>query len=471
MKFSTKQSISQHTKAILVSGLLLVASVGTQVHANALPDFASLVENEGGAVVNIAVTPAVQPASLSGQPDLEQIPEQFRHFFQQPGPQQRGVPSPQSGVGSGFIVSDDGYILTNAHVVDDASDIIVRLRDRTELKASLIGLDTLTDVALIKVDADQLPTVRIASSDDIAVGEWVLAIGSPFGFDQTATQGIVSAVSRTLPSADYVPFIQTDVAVNPGNSGGPLFNTDGEVIGINSQIYSRTGGYQGLSFAIPIDIAMNVAEQLKESGQTSRGWLGVGIQDVSPELAESFGLDRVAGALVSSVGEGSPANRGGIQEGDIILKFNGKDINRSGELPSLVGAVRSGEKANITVFRNGQNRDLVVTIGQRGQETVASANTDSILGMKLAGLNSEELGQLGIEQGMRVEGLEAQSIAAASGIQVDDVIVQFNGMPVNSTAKLMRTVEELPVGKPVPVLIQRGENALFLTLRLKAAME
>lgn len=476
MIFSTKQSFTKqsffwHTKAILASGLLLCASVGTQVYANALPDFASLVENEGSAVVNIAVTPAVQPASLSGQPNLEQIPEQFRHFFQQPGPQQRGAPSPRSGVGSGFIVSDDGYILTNAHVVDDAAAITVRLRDRTELQATLIGLDTLTDVALIKVDADQLPTVRIASSDDIAVGEWVLAIGSPFGFDQTATQGIVSAVSRTLPSADYVPFIQTDVAVNPGNSGGPLFNTDGEVIGINSQIYSRTGGYQGLSFAIPIDIAMNVAEQLKESGQTNRGWLGVGIQDVSPALAESFGLDRVAGALVSSVSEGSPADRGGILEGDIVLKFNGKNINRSGELPSLVGAVRSGEKANVTVFRDGDNRDLVVTIGQRGQETVASTDMDSILGMKLAGLTSEELGQLGIEQGIRVVDLDAQSVATASGIQIDDVIVQFNGVAVNSISKLMHTVEAVPTGKPVPVLVQRGENALFLTFQLDETME
>ncbi len=470
MKLNTKK-YTQYSKSILTAGILLCASAGAQVHAQALPDFASLVENEGSAVVNIAVTPAVQPASLSGQPNLEQIPEQFRHFFEQPGPQQRGEPSPRSGVGSGFIVSDDGYILTNAHVVDDAANITVRLRDRTELEASLIGLDTLTDVALIKVDADQLPTVRIANSDDIAVGEWVLAIGSPFGFDQTATQGIVSAVSRTLPSADYVPFIQTDVAVNPGNSGGPLFNTDGEVIGINSQIYSRTGGYQGLSFAIPIDIAMNVAEQLKESGSTNRGWLGVGIQDVSPALAESFGLDRVAGALVSSVSEGSPAERGGVQEGDIVITFNGKTVNRSGELPSLVGSVRSGEKANLTVFRNGDNLDLVVTIGQRGVESVASADSDSILGMTLASVSEQELDQMGIDQGMRVVELEAESVAADSGIQVDDVIVKLNGAAANTIDNLAQAVDTLPVGKPVPVLIQRGDNALFLTLQLKNTVE
>jgi len=471
MKFTIKKNFTHHAKTILTGIFLLCISASAQVNAKGLPDFASLVESEGSAVVNIAVTPAVQPASLSGQPNLEQIPEQFRHFFQQPGPQQRGAPRPQSGVGSGFIVSDDGYILTNAHVVDDAADITVRLRDRTELKASLIGLDTLTDVALIKVQADELPTVRIASSDDIKVGEWVLAIGSPFGFDQTATQGIVSAVSRTLPSADYVPFIQTDVAVNPGNSGGPLFNTAGEVIGINSQIYSRTGGYQGLSFAIPIDIAMNVAEQLKESGHTKRGWLGVGIQDVSPALAESFGLDRVAGALVSSVGEGSPADRGGIQEGDIVLEFNGKSINRSGELPSLVGAVRSGEKANVTVFRDGDKQNLVITIGQRGEESVAAADVSSILGMSLASLTDAERDQLGIDQGLRVVDLDAQSLAADSGIQVNDVVVQINGVAVNTVTNLRQAVEALPVGKPVPVLIQRGENALFLTLQLKDTVE
>jgi len=471
MTINSIQHVSRYSKAILSGGILIAASVATQVHAEGLPDFASLVENEGSAVVNIAVAHAAQPASLSDQPNLQQIPEQFRHFFQQPGPQQRGVPSPQSGVGSGFIVSEDGYILTNAHVVDDAANITVRLRDRTELNATLIGLDKLTDVALIKVDADQLPTVRIANSDDIAVGEWVLAIGSPFGFDQTATQGIVSAVSRNLPSANYVPFIQTDVAVNPGNSGGPLFNTDGEVIGINSQIYSRTGGYQGLSFAIPIDIAMNVAEQLKESGQASRGWLGVGIQDISPALAESFGLDRVAGALITSVGNNSPAERGGIQEGDIVLKFNGKSVDRSGELPSLVGAVRSGEQVGVTVFRAGKKVELVVTIGQRGEESVASADVDVVLGMRLASLASEELDQLGVEQGVKVIEIDPQGVAASAGIQADDIIVQINGVQVDSIATLMRSAKALPVSKPVPVLIQRGENALFLTLKLSATME
>jgi len=359
MKSAMRRSKIRSKMAIAGGIVLLSSSVGNLVNADGLPDFATLVENEGKAVVNIAVKSAVQPASLNKQPSLEQIPEQFRKFFEQqqnPRNRNRRGPRANSGVGSGFIVSDDGYILTNAHVVDNASDITVRLRDRTELSAELIGLDELTDVALIKVDAEDLPVVKIASSEDLAVGEWVLAIGSPFGFDQTATQGIISAVSRNLPSANYVPFIQTDVAVNPGNSGGPLFNTDGEVIGINSQIYSSTGGYQGLSFAIPIDLAMNVAEQLRESGQTDRGWLGVGIQDVSPDLAESFGLDRVTGALISSVNSDSPAERAGFKEGDIVLEFNGKTVDRSGTLPSLVGALRGGTKTVARVFRDGEER-------------------------------------------------------------------------------------------------------------------
>ncbi len=468
---STIRHAATQTKAVLASGVLLYVGISAPAIANSLPDFASLVENEGKAVVNIAVTNSVQPASLNKQPNLEQIPEQYRRFFQQPGPQQRRAPNPQAGVGSGFIVSDDGYILTNAHVVDDATEITVRLRNRTELKASLVGLDELTDVALIKVEAADLPVVTIADSDDIAVGEWVLAIGSPFGFDQTATQGIVSAVSRNLPSANYVPFIQTDVAVNPGNSGGPLFNTDGEVIGINSQIYSSTGGYQGLSFAIPIDIAMNVAEQLKENGRTSRGWLGVGIQDVSPELAESFGLNRVAGALVTSVGEDSPADRGGIQEGDIVLKFNGKSVNRSGELPSLVGSVRSGENVTVTVFRNGDDKVLNVTIGERERQQVASAQSDTTLGMKLTSFSKEELEQLGVEQGVGVVAVEPGSIADLSSIQVNDIIVRFNSVAIDSVDTLLATVDKLPVGKPVPVLVRRGESSLFLTLQLQETVE
>lgn len=470
MIFRRSTTASSYAKKLVLGSALLVTGTATSF-AQSLPDFASLVENEGKAVVNIAVTSAVQPASLNQQPNLEQIPEQFRRYFQQPGPQQRRGPSQRSGVGSGFIVSDDGYIMTNAHVVDNAANITVRLRDRQEFSAELIGLDELTDVALLKVEADDLPVVRIAEDDTVAVGEWVLAIGSPFGFDQSATQGIISSASRSLPSANYVPFIQTDVAVNPGNSGGPLFNTDGEVIGINSQIYSSTGGYQGLSFAIPIDIAMDVADQLKESGQTSRGWLGVGFQDVNPTLAESFGLDRVTGALISSVGENSPAQIGGIQEGDIILKFNGKMVNRSGELPSLVGATRSGESAEIIVFRNGKNKQLTVVIGQRGQDKVASVTRDTALGMKLAALENLEDNDFGDMSGVRVLSVQADSVAASAGIMVNDILLKMDGVLLDSPAEVKSTADALPISKPVPVLVQRGENKLFLTLTLPTTVE
>ncbi len=471
MMNSTIQFAKNQTKHVLLGSALLGMST-IAAHANGLPDFASLVENEGKAVVNIAVTSAVQPASMTQQPDLQQIPEQYRRFFER-APEQQRRPNRQSGVGSGFIVSDDGYILTNAHVVDNAAKITVRLRDRMELQATLIGLDELTDVALLKVDASDLPVVRIADEESVAVGEWVLAIGSPFGFDQTATQGIVSAVSRNLPSANYVPFIQTDVAVNPGNSGGPLFNTDGEVIGINSQIYSSTGGYQGLSFAIPIDIAMDVADQLKQNGRTNRGWLGVGIQDVTPDLAESFGLDRVTGALISSVGENSPAEQGGILEGDIVLAFNGKTVNRSGELPSLVGATRSGEQANLTVFRNGASKELSVVVGKRGQEVAAAAPIDSVLGMELASIpgNADQTDLSDMAEGVKVVAVEPDGQAAASGVMVNDIIVQLNGQATNTPEDVVNAVKNLVPGKPVPILVQRGDNALFLTLALPVTVE
>ena len=468
--FDAKQQI----KGLLASSILVcTATLSHYAQADGLPDFATLVENEGKAVVNISVSSAVRPASLSNQLDLDDIPEQYRKFFeQQQDPRRGGEPRSGSGVGSGFIVSDDGYILTNAHVVNNAAGITVRLRDRTELKATLIGLDELTDVALIKVEATELPVVKIAESEDIAVGEWVLAIGSPFGFDQTATQGIVSAVSRNLPSANYVPFIQTDVAVNPGNSGGPLFNTDGEVIGINSQIYSSTGGYQGLSFAIPIDLAMNVAEQLKESGRTSRGWLGVGIQDVTPNLAESFGLNRVTGALVTGVSKNSPAERGGIKEGDIVLEFNGRVVGRSGELPSLVGAVRSGITATIKVFRDGAEKELDVLIGQRGNDEVAQVTVPTAtLGMELAALSSNALKERNLEHGVAVVQVESGSVAANAGFVSGDVILQLNGSETSTVEQVLNAAQTLPVGKPIPVLVHRADSRLFLTLTLPATVE
>lgn len=345
--------------------LILISFLAvTKSFANTLPDFSALVDTEGHAVVKISVTSESAQEGFSGIPglDLEQLPENYRRFFEQlpdnPGRNQRRG----TGFGSGFIVDPSGYVITNAHVVAGAVDIKVGLHDRRELTATLVGTDKSSDIAVLKVDAENLPVVKIGDSDNMKVGEWVLAIGSPFGFEHTATQGIVSALSRSLPDDTYVPFIQTDVAVNPGNSGGPLFNTAGDVIGVNSQIYSRSGGYQGLSFAIPINVAMSIAEQLRESGFATRGWLGVRIQNVDQSLAESFGLTRPEGALISEVTKNSPANKAGILAGDIILEFNKKPVPFSSALPPLVGVIKPGDTVESMVLRDGVRKILNVTI-------------------------------------------------------------------------------------------------------------
>jgi len=472
MFFQSAQATNK-VKATMLATALLLGSPAGLVHANTvLPDFASIVQSEGDAVVNIAVSAGVTPTSNSQQPDFSQLPEQYRKYFEQLPPQQRGVPRAQSGVGSGFIISDDGYILTNAHVVDNAASISVKLQDRREFEATLIGSDELTDVALLKVEASSLPIVTTADSDEVAVGEWVLAIGSPFGFDQTATQGIVSAASRNLPSTNYVPFIQTDVAVNPGNSGGPLFNTSGEVIGINSQIYSSTGGYQGLSFAIPINLAMSVADQLKEFGKTQRGWLGVGIQDVTPELAESFGLNEVTGALISSVSENSPADKANLREGDIILSFNGKAVERSSELPSLVGTVQSGQSVDVEVFRDGSSMNIAVIIGALGQDPLAKATQkQNVLGMQLSELDAAQLEQAGIESGVLVDQVNSSGLAQQAGVQAGDIVIQLNGKAVRTAADLQKQAAELPTDRAVSMLVKRGERSLFLTLEVPATLE
>ena len=340
--------------------------------AAALPDFTSIVERNGPAVVNISVT-----REASGQaaavPQL-QPGDPFYEFFKRfgipgPGPQEQ---IPSRGMGSGFIISPAGLVLTNAHVVATAKEVTVKLTDKREFRAKVLGVDRPTDVALLKIDADNLPSVRIGSTEGLKVGEWVTAIGSPYGFENTVTSGIVSAKWRSLPDGAYVPFIQTDVAVNPGNSGGPLFNMNGEVIGINSQIYSRTGGYQGLSFAIPIDLAIKIKDQLQRYGKVSRGHLGVAIQELNQSLAESFGLKRADGALVANVGAGSPAEKAGLQAGDVIVGFNGKPIANSAELPLAVADVRPGESAKIRVWRKGSVQDLAVVVGEAPEQRVAT---------------------------------------------------------------------------------------------------
>lgn len=456
---------------VLVSliGLLGWLLIAGKAQAYNLPDFTELVEDAAPAVVNISTVKnrAENHPAVPGM-DQEDLPEIFRHFFGR-----RGAPQeqPQQSLGSGFIISDDGYILTNNHVVEGAERIIVRLSDRREMEAQVIGLDKRTDLALLKVDGTSLPVVELGDSSKLKAGEWVLAIGSPFGFDYSVTAGIVSAVNRSLPNENYVPFIQTDVAINPGNSGGPLFNLDGEVIGINSQIYTRSGGFMGLSFAIPIDVAMNVADQLKDSGRVARGWLGVVIQEVSRDLAESFGLRKPMGALVVQVAPDGPAGKGGVQEGDIILEFEGQEIRRSGELPPLVGQVRPGGKAKVLVLRAGSRKVLNITIeelpDQRGpRRTQQQVQPADRLGIKVAELSSDLKQRWGVEQGVVIDVLESGS-AARSGFREGDVITMIGGRQINNIKDYRKAVELLKKGDSVPVRVVRQGEPAFVPLKVE----
>lgn len=417
-----------------------------------LPDFSSIVERNGPAVVNISVVQ--QATRTADQPQL-QPGDPFFEFFRRfgvPMPQER---SPARGMGSGFIVSPDGMILTNAHVVAGANEVTVKLTDKREFRAKVVGVDRPTDVALLKIEASGLPTVRLGTSDDLKVGEWVTAIGSPYGFENTVTSGIVSAKWRSLPDGAYVPFIQTDVAVNPGNSGGPLFNMKGEVIGINSQIYSRTGGYQGLSFAIPIEIAVKVKEQLRQYGKVTRGHLGVTIQELNQTLAESFGMKRPNGALVTAVSPDSPAQKAGVQAGDVIVGFNGKPIENSAELPLAVADLRPGASAPLKIWRKGGERELQVVVGTAPQAQVAqnapAPGPQSRLGVAVRSLTPEESQQSGVSAGLVVE--QAGGAAAAAGIQAGDVILAVNGTPVKSPAELRAIIQK--AGRNAAVLVQR----------------
>jgi serine protease Do len=467
-------------KRLLVAFTCLLVVVSGSVKAE-LPDFKSLVKQAAPAVVNISTIQKVQENSspygfnLRG-PNGEEIPEIFRHFFQIPdqGGDNGGIERrvPQS-LGSGFIISKDGYILTNHHVVKGADQVIVRLNDRRELEADVVGSDERSDVALLKIDADDLPTVKIGDSSKLEQGEWVLAIGSPFGFDHTVTSGIVSATGRALSNETYVPFIQTDVAINPGNSGGPLFNLDGEVVGINSQIYTRSGGFMGLSFAIPIDVAMNVSNQLKDSGFVTRGWLGVIIQEVNKDLAESFGLDKPSGALVAKVLADSPAFDAGLREGDIITAFNGDEVNLSSDLPHLVGRVQPGVKATVTVIRDGSEQELPVTIGTlpedprqmktSGQEGEAPKNNR--LNILFSDLTNDELEDMGVNYGILVQKVMAGP-AAEAGLMSGDVITMLNGERVENARQFTKIVDDLPNKRAVPMRIVRRGSPIFIPLKL-----
>ena len=453
---------------------------GMQVaQANHLPTFVDLVKETSPAVVNISTTQKIQ----TGMPELPEgfempeFPEDspfgelFKYFFEQEGQGDPGYHDAKS-LGSGFIISKDGYVMTNYHVVKDADEIIVRLSDRRELKAEIIGVDPRSDVALLKIDATGLPVARIGKSSDLEVGEWVLAIGSPFGFDHSATAGIVSAKGRSLPRENYVPFIQTDVAINPGNSGGPLFNQEGEVVGVNSQIYSRTGGYMGLSFSIPIEVAMDVADQLKTSGKVSRGWLGVLIQDVTLDLAESFGMKHPRGALVAKVLPDSPALTSGIKVGDIIVEFNKQEVLNSSNLPPIVGSSKVGVKLPVTVIRNGREKTLNVKLGELpDDQTVAQANvkpekkTANRLGFTAVDLSDKQKEELEVEDGVLVSHM-VTGAASQAGVRKDDIILAIDNKPVTNLKQFNKIVKELPGGKSVALLVQRGGSPTFLAIKV-----
>lgn len=459
-------------------------AVGASISIAGLPDFADLVERTGSAVVNIRTTEKLKIGrGMPGEGD-EEMQEFFRRFFgvpvprqQQPGPAPRGrKPAPpqseedvQRGVGSGFIISADGYVLTNAHVVDGADDVYVKMTDKREFKAKVIGVDKRTDVALLKIDGgNNLPRLTLGDPDKIKVGEWVIAIGSPFDLDNTVTAGIISAKARD--TGDYLPLIQTDVAVNPGNSGGPLINMRGEVIGINSQIYSRSGGYMGISFAVPIHEAMRVVDQLKASGKVTRGRIGVQIGDVTKDVAESLGLPKAQGAQVQRVEVGSAAEKGGVEVGDIILKYNGSLIEKSSDLPRLVGSTKPGTRSVLTVWRKGANRDLSLTVTEMEPDKVAKVDKNSkqelvpnALGLVVSDLTDAQKKEMSVDGGVVVDGVEGA--AARAGLRAEDVILRLNNSDVKDAKQFNALVAKLDVKKLAVLLVRRGDSSQFVAIK------
>ncbi len=465
---------------LFICGLLMFL-VTPQVYARYnLPDFTELVEKNADAVVNISTSKQTKvDRGLPPGMEIPDFPEDspfgdfLRRFFGENGGNGEEFFNSRS-LGSGFIISADGYVITNHHVVKNADEIIVKLSDRRQLIAELIGSDPRSDIALLKLDATGLSAVSLASSDDIKVGQWVLAIGSPFGFDASVTAGIVSAKGRSLPSENYVPFIQTDVAINPGNSGGPLFNLDGKVVGINSQIYTRSGGFMGLSFAIPIGVAMDVVSQLKTHGYVSRGWLGVYIQEVTRELAQSFGMQKPVGALVAKILPDSPAEESDIEIGDVILTYDGKEVKNSAALPPMVGGTRVGEIVKLKVMRGGKKKNVKLKIGQlppdEDRVLLSKAGPheqpeDTVLGLTLRALTQEEIQTMELDHGGLVV-LDVQTgIAMEAGIRKGDVIQMINSKQIDSISEFKKQVEALPPGKYVSLLVQRSQGPEFLAMR------
>jgi serine protease Do len=476
-------------RSCLMAGVFLMASAAAflpvaaaQAQVRTLPDFTDLVDQVGPAVVNIRTVEKVAPRG-NGEMD-EEMQEFFRRFFGQPMP---GVPrqGPRSdrpqeeerprGVGSGFILTSDGFVMTNAHVVEDASEVLVTLTDKREFKAKLVGVDKRTDVAVVKIDATGLPAVKVGDVSKLRVGEWVMAIGSPFGLENTVTAGIVSAKQRD--TGDYLPFIQTDVAINPGNSGGPLINMRGEVVGINSQIYSRSGGFMGISFSIPIDEAIRVSDQLRATGRVSRGRIGVQIDQVTKDVAESIGLGKAQGALVRGVEAGSPGEKGGIEPGDIITKFDGKPIDKPSDLPRLVGNTKPGTKSMVTVFRRGSTRDLSVTVAEIEPDKPAKHAADKdepsskaptsaaakSLGLALSDLTEAQRKELKLKGGVRVDA--ATEAAARAGLREGDIALAVNNVEVSSVKEFEAVLAKADKSKSVSVLFRRGDWAQFALLR------
>ena len=439
------------------------------VSVSGLPDFAPLVSAYGPAVVNVT-TIARQRTSQDEAPGItpdDPLYEFFRRFgFGGP----RGQLPPERGEGSGFLVSADGYLLTNAHVVDRAREVTVRMTDRREYRARVVGVDSLTDVAVLKIDGRGLPYVRIGDPARLRVGEWVIAIGSPFGFENSVTAGIVSGTARSLGGDAYTPFIQTDVAVNPGNSGGPLFNLKGEVVGINSQIFSRTGGYQGVSFAIPIDLAMNVRDQLVATGHVERGRIGVSIQDVNQALADSFHLSRPRGALVSQVLHGGPAEKAGIRTGDVILGVNGRAIERSSELPAIIAGIRPGSRATLAIWRDRAEREVTLTVAELEDQPVAArlnapdTEESGKLGLAVRPLTGDERRRLRTQGSLVVE--DSDGPAAIAGVEAGDVLLAVNGAMVKTLGEFSAAVERS--GETVALLIQRGEAQIYVPVRIES---
>ena len=452
--------------------VLLVFALSSGFAFASLPDFTDLINNTSPSVVKINTT---STSSVARQDfDLNAIPPQMRELFERFNQQQ-----PQrGGIGSGFIISSDGYVVTNHHVIDDAGEISVRLNDRREYIAEVIGTDPGSDIALLKIDEVDLPIAQFAESGDIEVGDWVLAIGSPFDLDYSASAGIVSAIGRSLPNnggQNYVPFIQTDVAINPGNSGGPLFNLEGKVVGINSQIYSRSGGFMGLSFSIPASVALDVIGQLRDRGTVSRGWLGVQISDVNIDQAKAFGLPKPRGALISQVFADSPAANSGLRAGDVILEFDGKDIQYSYDLPHVVGLIQPGKVVSAQVYRQQEITDIEVTVGELAQNGVSRVSTpekknqptkDGALGLKLEDMNRRELTSSGVNNGIRVTAVEDNSPAQKAGLDIGDVIVQLNFEDVSTSDQFQDIVERAKGEARLPILFYRQGSSIFRTIQV-----